>query len=389
VFASISSRAARHVLFCSVTVHPSGSPVVIGDGNGNITSYAVTASTATLAAGSPYTTSGAAPFSCTFSRTGAYVYTGGNSGLAIAGYSVNASNAVLTPLSGLPFSSGAGNPVGYALDNTGRLFTANAATNQVRAFTTPGGVPTAVTGTPFSAGGLTVGVSGALHPNGFYIVADRSARVGVYQITGSAASTTLAAVSGSPFLSGGSFKADPTVYRRSTGVWYIQQSSTNYTTFLSPSWGLSTDLPVAADYDADGKADPAIYHPSTGNWAVLHSSTNFTTSTAYQWGLSSDVTVPGDYDGDGRADPAVYRIATGTWFILQSSSNYTTFFSIQWGVVSDVTVPGDYDGDGKFDIAIYRPSTGVWWILKSSAGYTAFVSYQWGISTDTAVNQRS
>ena len=45
------------------------------------------------------------------------------------------------------------------------------------------------------------------------------------------------------------------VYRPSTGVWYILQSSTNYTTFVSQSWGLSTDIPVPGDYDGDGKTD--------------------------------------------------------------------------------------------------------------------------------------
>ena len=35
----------------------------------------------------------------------------------------------------------------------------------------------------------------------------------------------------------------------------------------------ATTIPVAADYDQDGKADLAVYHPNSGNWHVLKSST--------------------------------------------------------------------------------------------------------------------
>ena len=104
-----------------VAVHPSGSPVVVGNSDGAIASVVVTASTATPAAGSPYSTGSAAPFSCTFVRDGAYVYTGGNRGVAIAGFSVSASSGVLTAIAGSPFDSGGDNPVGYAADDDGNV----------------------------------------------------------------------------------------------------------------------------------------------------------------------------------------------------------------------------------------------------------------------------
>ena len=180
-------------------------------------------------------------------------------------------------------------------------------------------------------------------------------------------------------------KADVTVYRPSTGSWYVLKSSSNNTTSQSFSWGLSTDVPVPGDYDGDGTIDPAIYRPSTGLWAVLKSSTNYTTSFVVSWGLSTDTPVPGDFDGDGKADPAVYRASTGSWYILQSSTNYTTSVGAAWGLSTDLPVQGDYDGDGKVDPAIFRPSTGLWAVLKSSTGYTTSFTASWGLSTDVAV----
>ena len=70
------------------------------------------------------------------------------------------------------------------------------------------------------------------------------------------------------------------------------KSSTNYTSqHRRSSWGLSTDVPVPADYDGDGKFDPAIFRPSTGLWAILKSSTNYTSSFTVSWGLSTDVPI--------------------------------------------------------------------------------------------------
>jgi hypothetical protein len=176
--------------------------------------------------------------------------------------------------------------------------------------------------------------------------------------------------------------SDATVYRPSTGTWYIKQSSTAYSTFVSTSWGTSTDTPVVGDYDGDLKADIAVYRPSTGAWYVLLSSTsnvNFFTAT---WGTATDIPVPGDYDGDGKTDIAVYRPSTGAWYILTSSSNFTNFFSAMWGNATDVPVVGDFDGDAKADIAVWRSSTGTWWVLTSKATYTTYFSVVLGTDGD-------
>jgi len=183
----------------------------------------------------------------------------------------------------------------------------------------------------------------------------------------------------------GDSKTDITVYRPSTGVWYVLNSRTNFTTFATYQWGVSTDIPVSGDYDGDGKADVAVYRPSTGVWYILKSSTNYSAFVTYQWGVNTDVPTVGDYDGDGKTDVAVYRPSTGVWYILKSSTNFTTFASYQWGVSTDIPIAGDYDGDGKTDVAVYRPSTGVRYILTSSTNFTNFVSYQWGVSTDMPI----
>jgi subtilisin family serine protease len=178
---------------------------------------------------------------------------------------------------------------------------------------------------------------------------------------------------------------DVAVYRPSTGIWSILTSSSGYTISFDHQWGTGGDIPVVGDYDGDGMADLGVYRPSLGIWYTALSSTSYTTYTATQWGISSDVPAVGDYDGDGKADLGVYRPSSGMWYINLSSTNYTSYLAIQWGVATDRVVPGDYDGDTKTDLGIYRPATGVWYILQSATNYTTYVAYQWGISTDIVV----
>jgi len=182
----------------------------------------------------------------------------------------------------------------------------------------------------------------------------------------------------------GDAHADITVFRPSSGQWFVLRSDASYTTTRTHSWGLPGDVPAPGDYDGDGATDAAVYRPANGTWYVLESSGDFTVGFERQWGLNGDVPVAADYDGDGRTEMAVYRPSEGMWYIRWSSGDYAAFTMYQWGLSGDVPVPGDYDGDGLVDLAVYRPSEGMWYIRSSSSGYTASVTYQWGLGGDVA-----
>ncbi len=194
----------------AMDIHPSGSPLLVANGatGGGVVSINITATTAEIVAGSPFPMGAATAFSNTFSVDGNYYYVGGNTGANIAGFSVNSSTGVLTPLKGSPFATGANNPVAHAADSAGRLFLVNTGSTAnpppLRVFTTTDGIPSPVTNNPFPSG-LTQRRDSLIHPSGnFFIVAGNTGNnIGVYQINGSGADTTLAAVTGSPFAGGG------------------------------------------------------------------------------------------------------------------------------------------------------------------------------------------
>lgn len=173
----------------------------------------------------------------------------------------------------------------------------------------------------------------------------------------------------------GDGKTDISVYRN--GNWYRLNSSNN--SFTGVAFGIAADIPVPADFDGDGKADINVFRPSNGTWYRLNSSNNALVATAF--GTNGDKPVIGDFDGDGKADITVYRPSAGAWYRLNSSNGQ--FVSTSFGIASDLVVPADYDGDGKTDIAVFRPSNGNWYRLNSSNG--AFVAIAFGQSGDLPV----
>jgi uncharacterized repeat protein (TIGR01451 family) len=186
-----------------LAVHPGGSPLVAGSGDGLLASFVVAGDGVGLADESPYAVPDARPETCAFRQDGGAFYTGGGPANKIDGFNVVQPGGQLIPFPGSPFGSPLLFPQAFAFDDQGRLFAATQSPSLL-AFDARGGglVPVAVV--PIESG-VSRPRHGLWHPAGYYLVGDYDgSRVGVYRIEGGLASTNLVAAAGSPFDSGGS-----------------------------------------------------------------------------------------------------------------------------------------------------------------------------------------
>ncbi len=173
----------------------------------------------------------------------------------------------------------------------------------------------------------------------------------------------------------GDGKTDVAVARATSGSYVFYILNSNGSTVSSVQWGASTDVPQVGDYNNDGKADVAVFRPSNGTWYISNSGGG---STAVQFGQSGDVPVAYDYDGDNKADVAVIR--GNVWYINKSTGGVQ---AVTYGASTDVPVPADYDGDGRVDVAVFRPSNGTWYTSQNAA--TNYGAIQFGASSDVPV----
>ena len=194
----------------------------------------------------------------------------------------------------------------------------------------------------------------------------------------------------------GDGRMDLVVWRPGNGTWYWLPSSAGYADGAARSvqWGRADlgDLSLTADMDGDGKADPVIWRASTGTWYWLRSSAAYSLAApgSVQWGSAAlgDTPLLGDVDGDGRADLIIWRSSTGTWHWITSSTGYAyaSAGARQWGsgVLGDAPLVGDVDGDGKVDLVVRRKdrafTADAWFCLTSGSGYTRDRQFYFGVA---------
>jgi hypothetical protein len=122
----------------------------------------------------------------------------------------------------------------------------------------------------------------------------------------------------------GDGKVDVAVYRGASAqgaqsfFYYRPSTGGQSGQIIGTAWGQSGDKAVPGDYDGDLKTDFAVFRPTSGVWYILNSSNG--TFRGVAWGQQADKPVQGDFDGDGKTDIAVWRNSNSIFYVIDSST---------------------------------------------------------------------
>ncbi len=163
--------------------------------------------------------------------------------------------------------------------------------------------------------------------------------------------------------------------------WYLRNANSagNADTFFS--YGRTSDVPVAGDWDGDGSVTPGVVR---GNLWILNNGFDSTFDFQFSFGSSSDIPVVGDWDDDGDDTPGVFRPSDNKHWFLNNGFDGVSEDDCYFGSTGDLAITGDWDGDGGDGIGVYRPSTKHWY-LNDGCDVTAEDDVAFGSTGDIPV----
>ncbi len=168
------------------------------------------------------------------------------------------------------------------------------------------------------------------------------------------------------------------LWRPSTAAWYLDYDNSGGSDFRI-SWGASTDIPVTGDWDNDGFDEIGLWRPSTVTWYLDYDNSGGS-DFAISWGDGADLPVTGDWDNDGSDEIGLWRPSTARWY-MDYDNNGLSDLQRTWGANTDKPITGDWDEDGFDEIGLWRPSTARWYLDYDNNGVSDF-QVAWGASTD-------
>jgi hypothetical protein len=179
------------------------------------------------------------------------------------------------------------------------------------------------------------------------------------------------------------------------GSWYLDLNDSGSwngcTTDLCFNFGLSTDTPIAGDWNGDGWHELGVKRGS--NWYLDYNGNGIwdgcVIDRCYTFGLSTDIPVAGDWNNSGTDKIGVFR--NGAWYLDFNGNGIwngcLTDLCISFGLSTDIPVVGDWNGDGYTEIGVFR--NGMWYLdydrSDSWGGCGVDKCYTFGLSTDAPI----
>lgn len=165
--------------------------------------FSIASGNLTAISGTPWSTAGVRPLQMTIDPSGSFLYVVNQSTNNVSGFIISSSDGSLSPLLNSPYAlSGSGpSPVGIVFDPQGSFVYVGESNGHVAMMSISGGIPTEVSGSPFSSG--DVGTQWlTVTPDGNCVIAANTGSTTLSTFTINRSTPALNMVSGSPFGTG-------------------------------------------------------------------------------------------------------------------------------------------------------------------------------------------
>ncbi|MBW8874198.1 MAG: PQQ-dependent sugar dehydrogenase [Acidobacteria bacterium] len=131
-------------------------------------------------------------------------------------------------------------------------------------------------------------------------------------------------------------------------------------------------IPLAGDWDGDGKTTPGFYDPASSTFRLKNSLQGSATDILLTVNAPSRNVLPvvGDWDGDGKDTVGLYDVTTGKFFLKNSLTGSGFDVTVLFGPPGQARLPvaGDWDGNGADGIGLYDPATSTFTLANSGTG---------------------
>ena len=173
------------------------------------------------------------------------------------------------------------------------------------------------------------------------------------------------------------------VYRPGAGFYLKMDNGTtwNPSTDVYLAWdNAAGDLPIAGDWNVDGRTETGVYRPGAGFYLKMDNGTTWNPSTDVYlaWdNAAGDLPIAGDWNEDGRTETGVYRPGVGFYLKMDNTGtwNPSTDVYLAWdNAASDRPIAGDWNADGRTETGVYRPGAGFYLKMDNTG--------TWNPSTD-------
>lgn len=177
-------------------------------------------------------------------------------------------------------------------------------------------------------------------------------------------------------------------YRASDASWHLTNhvlctTGSSYTFVFGPA-GDKSIIPIAGDWNGDGKDSVGWYRPVDISFHLTDVLTGGAPNNEFKFGAQGTVDgkpVTGDWNGDGRDSVGWYRGSDVSWHLTNTNAAGASDYTFNLGPKPNPGVKpvvGDWNGDGIDTAGWYRASDASWHVTDNQSGVGGNYAFVYG-----------